>query len=70
MPLPEAFRRRFCRPLVSAGAVMLLTPSHGVINKLLLELRNSLLPLPQYDRLANLFKTVFLDPYSLIPEWD
>ena len=41
----------------------------NAINKLLSRLRNSPPPRLRYDRLANLFRAAYLDPYSLLPEW-
>ena len=37
------------------------------INKLLLKFRNSPLLRLRYDKLANMFKTAFPNPYSVIP---
>ena len=49
--------------------VLLAVNSDNAVNRLLAKLRNSPLPRIHYDKLANLFKAAYLNPYSLLPEW-
>ena len=71
---PQATPRSLAHAILPAFGIdwnreVIDTVKRGEINKLLTKLRNSPLPRLHYDRLADLFKTAFLDPFSLIPEW-